>query len=163
LHLVASTKRDYAASGSLIELIASDVEVRPRREIGDLLYSLYLDDPMIIGGRFPRFASGILVDRKGVDKKKMLLGMNDVIRQLQTPEDKDLPLFELLERTTYESTSLPSVDAAVVQFPFTNGIVSALVLSYRVRLTSKALVFLHYSNSPRRFRRRSFPVFASMP
>lgn len=125
----------------MIESIATDIEVHPKKEIGDLLYSLYLDDPMTIGVRPPRFASGILVDRKGADKKKTLLGMNDVIRQRQISENDDLPAYKLWECTTYESTLLPRVDAAVVQFPFTDGIVSALVLSYRVRPMSKMPVF----------------------
>lgn len=130
--LILTNCRDYAASGSLVESIANDAKIK-KREYGDLLYSLYLDDPLTTGGRTLRFACGILVDRKGKDIMKALLGMNDEIRKLQTPDDEDIPAFNLWKRITYESISLPSLDAAVVQFPYTNGIVSALVLSYRVR------------------------------
>lgn len=140
-----ATTRDYAAAASLIERIASDVHVHPKREAGDLLYSLFLDDPTtMMNGHNLRFACGLLVDNEGQDKKQTLLAMNDEIRKLQMSEETDLSLLQMWERSTYETTSLPSVDSAVVQFPFTDGIASALVLNYKVSLcvdTHKTLVF----------------------
>jgi hypothetical protein len=139
-------QRDYFAAESMIETIASDAKVHSKRDRGDFLYSLFLDDPTtgMMSGTHLRFACGILVDKKGQDKKQTLLEMNKEIRKLQTPEDADLGVLKLWKRLTYETTSLPSVDAAVVHFPFTNGIVSALVLSYKVSLCGQDARFLHY-------------------
>ena len=131
-----SHQRDYAASASLVDSIAEDLDVK-KIDYGDLLYSLYLDDPNRLGGRQQRFACGILVDRKGADMKRTLMGMNkDIKEEQQTAEEEDLPAIKLWKRTVYESTSLPSVDAAVAQFPYTGGLVSALVLHFRVRPNS---------------------------
>lgn len=127
-----SAGRDYAASQGLMRHIGKDLELKPR-EYPDLLYSLYLDNPWEVGGRRQRFASGILVDNRGKDMKKKLLDMNPSILAQQKGKDlSELPAFELWPATEYESTSLPSLDAAVANFPFTNGFVSALILSYKV-------------------------------
>ena len=86
-----------------------------------------------MSGRSMRYACGILVDEKGEDKKQTLIGMNEEIRQLrEASNDGDPPVLELWKQTNYEETDLPSVDAAVLQFPCTNGIVSSLLLQYRV-------------------------------
>jgi hypothetical protein len=145
--------RDYAASASLIESIALDVQVHPKQEVGDLLYSLFLDDPTTtLNGHNLRFACGILADNEGQDKKQTLLEMNEEIRKLQTPDDSDLSVLQMWERLTYKTTPLPSVDSAVVQFPFTDGIASALVLNYKVSLyveTHKTLLFyVNYELTP---------------
>lgn len=125
-------KRDYASSGSLTERIGDDLHLA-KRDYGDLLYSLYLDDGANLAGRTMRYACGILIDKKGGDKKRALLDMNEEIRVLQeTNTDEDPPALELWKLTSYEETSLPSVDSAVVQFPSSNGIVSSLLLQYRV-------------------------------
>lgn len=130
--LLVSIKRDYASSGSLVERIGDDLHLN-KKEYGDLLYSLFLDDGANMTGRQMRFACGILVDKKGEEKKQSLLDMNEEIRVLQEANtDEDPPALTLWKQTSYESTSLPSVDAAVVQFPCSNGIVSSLVLQYRV-------------------------------
>lgn len=97
------------------------------------MYSLFLDDGVNMTGRSMRFACGILVDKKGADMKQTLLDMNPEIRELQEENtDEDPPALTVWKLTSYEEVSLPSVDAAVVQFPSTNGIVSSLVLQYRV-------------------------------
>jgi len=92
-----------------------------------------------------RYACGILVDKEGEDKKQALLGMNEEIRELrEASTDEDPPALDLWKQISYEETDLPSVDAAVLQFPCTNGIVSSLVLQYRVR----KIIFMranHYS------------------
>ena len=124
--------RDYAASGSLLENVVGDIHLK-KQDYGDLMYSLYLDNGAEVSGRRQRFACGILVDKSGLDKKEALLDMNEEIRALQEANtDDDPPALQLWKQTSYESISLPSVDAAVLQFPCTNGIVSSLVLSYKV-------------------------------
>lgn len=127
---------DYASSASLIERVGDDLHLK-KSEYGDLLYSLYLDDGKSMAGRTMRYASGVLVDKQGMDKKEALMEMNDnEIRILQEENtDEDPPALKLWNLTPYQETSLPSVDSAVVQFPSTNGIVSALVLQYRVSLS----------------------------
>lgn len=94
-----------------------------------------------MAGRSMRYACGILVDKKGEDKKKALIDMNEEIRELQEANtDEDLSALKLWKLTSYESTSLPSVDAAVLQFPCTNGIVSSLLLQYKVSKRMFAIV-----------------------
>jgi hypothetical protein len=112
--------------------IGDDLGIKPK-EFPDLMYSAYLDDPVGVSGRRQRFASGILVDNSGKDMKKKLLDMNPKIAKKRAGKDiTGLPAFELWEVIEYETVSLPSVDAAVVQFPFTDGFVSALFHSYKV-------------------------------
>jgi len=123
--------RDYATSMGLAESIGEDLTVFEKDE--DLLYSVYLDDPMKMGGTRQRFATGILIDRSGRDKKKQLMDVNKEIRATVNVDDEDASIQEVWKQLEYKSTSLPSLDAAVLQFPFTNGFVSALTLSYKVR------------------------------
>lgn len=122
---------DYATSMGLAESIGEDLTVFEKDE--DLLYSVYLDDPMKMGGTRQRFATGILIDRSGRDKKKQLMDVNKEIRATVNVDDEDASIQEVWKQLEYKSTSLPSLDAAVLQFPFTNGFVSALTLSYKVR------------------------------
>jgi hypothetical protein len=117
----------------LIERISDDLFLR-KKDHGDLLYSLFLDDGVKMPGRSSRFACGILVDKTGADMKKALLDKNKEIRELQEENLDDDPSALLLWKLlNYEEVSLPSVDAAVVQFPYTGGITSILLLQYRVR------------------------------
>lgn len=135
-------RRDYASSASLIERIGDDLNVA-KSDYGDLLYSLFLDDGAYMSGRTMRYACGILVDKTGQDKKQTLLDMNTEIAKLQKENDnEDPPALELWKLTSYEETSLPSVDSAVLQFPTSNGIVSALVLQYRVSRIVPCRAFL---------------------
>jgi len=122
--------RDYATSMGLAESIGEDLTVFEKDE--DLLYSVYLDDPMKMGGTRQRFATGILIDRSGRDKKKQLMDVNKEIRATVNVDDEDASIQEVWKQLEYKSTSLPSLDAAVLQFPFTNGFVSALTLSYKI-------------------------------
>ena len=125
-------RSDYAASAGLARSISEDLGVAEEDQ-NDLLYSLYLDDPMKMGGSRQRFATGILVDKRGKAKKDKLMGMNEEIRNTVYDENEDLSIQKRWKLIEYKSVSLPSVDAAVVQFPFTNGFVSALTHSYKVR------------------------------
>jgi len=126
------SKRDYAASMSMQESIGKDIDMKPK-ESADKLYTVYLDDPNRMRGRRQRFAAGYLVtDKEGKKIKKELMDKNAEIKP-PSPEDIiELPAFQLWPRLKYETTSLPSVNCAVVNFPFTNGFVSAMIHSWKV-------------------------------
>lgn len=132
--------RDYAASMGLGRRITSDVtgikfptntESKPVEEI---LYHLYLDNPLELSGRRLRWASGILVGDSSQDKVEKLMALNAKGKRYPTPEEfADLSASEVMEMYPYELVDLPSVDSLVAQFPNTHGFVSALVMSYKVR------------------------------
>jgi hypothetical protein len=131
-----TTGRDYAASMSLLHTVAQDLKIK-EKEYEDIMYNLYLDDPLKVSGRKQRFASGILLknreeESKDQERKRILLEKNYQKTDLTPQEIVELPAFELWERLKYHTQELPEVKAAVVQFPFTNGFVSALVHSYKV-------------------------------
>ena len=139
------TKRDYAAAGSLLENIAKDANLKPANETVDRLFSVYLDDPNIMGGRRQRFACGLLDTGKDngkslssdpsltiSDRQAILLAKNKgrvPPTKLELEEDGAFKLWPKLE---YKQTTLPSSKALVVQFPFTDGFVSALLLGWRI-------------------------------
>lgn len=133
------TGRDYAAVNSLTEAVAKNLGVK-EKDHGDTLYSLFLDDPLVINGRNQRFASGILLNENTVtgkqennkERKKLLMEMNDEIVDPTEKEINELAAYELWPRLKYRTQELPKTKAAVVQFKFTNGFVSALVHSYKV-------------------------------
>lgn len=128
------TNRDYAASASLEESIGEDMDpiMRPW-SFADAMYSLYLDDPNLLGGRKLRFASGYLVTNKSGKKiKKQLLAKNSQIKPPTEDDIENLPALDFWKRLSYKSVNLPKVSAAVAQFPFTNGFVSAMVTSWKV-------------------------------
>jgi hypothetical protein len=141
------TGRDYAASNSLVEAVARDAKVK-ERQYEKVLYTLFLDDPLKVNGRRQRFASGILLNDQtpGLLKdpakeeeattndirKAALMKMNEAIQAPTRNEIEDFAAHDLWPRLKYSTQKLPSVRAAVVQFTFTNGFVSALVHSYKV-------------------------------
>jgi hypothetical protein len=126
------TQRDYAATNSMVESVGKDVGLKPR-DYADQLYTVYLDNPNDMGGRRQRFAAGYLVtDKAGKSVQKTLLQRNQEIRPPTPDELWDLPASKLWARLAYQTAELPSVNAAVVQFPFTNGFVSAMIQSWKV-------------------------------
>lgn len=139
-------QRDYAASMSLVETIAHDVATVRHSpsadDFADVLYTIYLDDPRVAGGSQQRFASGYLAtiadDELTFPRtqykvyQQQLLAVNDNIQPATEPEQSELPVRELWKRLPYQYADLPSVNAAVVQFPFTDGFVSALIHSWKV-------------------------------
>jgi hypothetical protein len=127
------TQRDYAASGSLQEAVGDDMDLPPKF-FADKIYTVYLDDPQRMGGRRQRFASGYLVtDKKGKAVKAKLMARNESRKPAPTDDDlAQLAAHSLWPRLPYQHQSLPRVKAAVVQFPFTNGFVSSLILSIKV-------------------------------
>ena len=139
--------RDYSTSAGLARSIIEDLAIGEIDQ-GDFLYSVFLDSPMAMGGATQRFATGILVDKTGRDKKKQLMGMNEGIRAIKYTDDDDYSVDNVWKQIEYKSTSLPSLDAAVVQFPFTNGFVSALTHSYKVRWKGLANRMVRYLLQP---------------
>jgi len=134
-------QRDDAASMSLVERIAHDVATARQSpstdDFADVLYTIYLDDPRVAGGSQQRFASGYLaIADDDVTSRthvyQQLLAVNDRIRPATEQEASELPVMELWNRLPYQAADLPSVNAAVVQFPFTDGFVSALIHSWKV-------------------------------
>mmetsp|Transcript_12683 Transcript_12683/g.29454 ORF Transcript_12683/g.29454 Transcript_12683/m.29454 type:complete len:175 (-) Transcript_12683:57-581(-) len=88
---------------------------------------------MKVGGKYQRFATGILVDNTGLEMGNKLLAMNEEIKkQALAKKSPDLGVHDRFKLQEYLNTSLPSVDAAIVHFPYTNGFVSALFHSYKV-------------------------------
>jgi hypothetical protein len=130
-----TTKRDYAAASSLQEAIGKDMGLK-QKELADKVYTIYLDHPgKVKQGRQQRFASGFLAKKGDPAAHKTLrelLGKNDDIKPLTRTELEDLSAFKLWPRLKYKHVSLPKVEAVVVNFPFTNGFVSALMHSLKV-------------------------------
>lgn len=173
------THRDYAASMGLGRRVAKDVlgsaklTNTPQKEVEKILYHMYLDNPMEIGGRKLRWATGILVADSEKEKIDKLLSLNTPTDDQATPkryptddEMGNLSATQVFGMLPYELADVPSVDALVVQFPHTHGFVSALVMSYKVRLmthsTTTSMNVVTLSNQifvpfdPLTFRNRSF-------
>jgi hypothetical protein len=131
-----SANRDYAAAMSLHKTIRQDLELKSEYGADDLVYHIYLDDPTKMGGRRQRWTSGILVGEDDAAKEQMekLLSKNAAIHANPlTADDYDhMAATELWPRLPYDSADLTAVDALVLNFPFTNGFVSSLVLAHRV-------------------------------
>lgn len=138
------TNRDYAASTGLGRSISQEL-INMQLELGQTtsrhyeleedIYHIYLDDPSTSGGMRQRFMSGFLVAKGGDDKIKMLMGSNDDTKRTEFTKDEyhDLSTKEIFGMLPYEKAHLPSVDALVLQFPYTGGIASMLVQTIKVR------------------------------
>jgi hypothetical protein len=127
------TKRDYAAANGMARSIGEDLDLKPK-QLADVVYSVYLDHPGVIkGGREQRFAAGLLV-RSGQDAKgkNTLLAKNKFLVPFTEAEFWDLNAEELFTKIKYEVKVLPKTRAAVAQFPFTDGFVSALIQSWKI-------------------------------
>jgi hypothetical protein len=135
--------RDYAASKGMArgftDILVKNYEgnelAKERQAIQDLTYHVYLDDPTKVGGKRQRFMSGILVDGKGKGKIKTLMSQNDKTQKSEFTQDElhDLSAAEVFDMTPFEKDELPSVDALILQFPYTNGVASMLVQSHKVQ------------------------------
>jgi hypothetical protein len=137
------TNRDYAASFGLARAIRKEIlekegkgwkedESPDAKEINSKMYHLYLDDPVRMGGRRQRWATGILSGNEGKARCDAMLATNKNRKKLEDVDRYDLSAKEYFERIAYDYIDLPSVDALVLQFPNTHGFVSALTLSYKV-------------------------------
>ena len=71
------------------------------------------------------------------DRKRMLLEKNDPKQDPPTEQQiQDMPAQDLWKLLNYESHKLPGTSAGIVHFPFTNGFVSALILSFKASLNN---------------------------
>eukprot|EP00579_Thalassiosira_antarctica_P008677 CAMPEP_0201889628 /NCGR_PEP_ID=MMETSP0902-20130614/30446_1 /ASSEMBLY_ACC=CAM_ASM_000551 /TAXON_ID=420261 /ORGANISM="Thalassiosira antarctica, Strain CCMP982" /LENGTH=296 /DNA_ID=CAMNT_0048420265 /DNA_START=99 /DNA_END=989 /DNA_ORIENTATION=- len=135
-----SMMKDYAASTGTLRTVSADLGIAEDggsgnliiREEGvpldtaDLLYSILLDDTGLVPGGMTRFMSGALLAKSsegGKKMKKMLLEVNKDVKEEGGTHSKE---------TRYEVGSLPKVDAAVAQHPFTAGAWSAILQSYKI-------------------------------
>ena len=124
-------KRDYAASMGLARFVGKEAGIKAKQH-ADVLYTFYLDDPRIVmGGRQQRFAAGLLAT-EGDEQINQLLSKNPEIQEFTEEEFIELSAAELWPKIKYEKESLPKTKAAVIQFPFTNGFISALMLTWRI-------------------------------
>ncbi len=141
------THRDYAASMGLGRRVTKDFigseksTGEQRREVEKIMYHMFFDNPLQVGGRYLRWATGILVPDSQKEKVDKLLSLNTpsgteatTKRYPTQGELTDLSASEVFQMLPYEVTTLPAVDALILQFPNTHGFVSALVVSYKVRL-----------------------------
>lgn len=135
-----STKRDYAAAGSLerhvLEEFGFDNSKR-NRIAADTSFSIFLDNPSEIqDGRRTRFASGLILTqdtaKELADQKKTLMAKNAEIKNPTRNEVLELSAFTLWTRLKFKETKLPSAKVNLVHFPFTNGFISSLLLEYRI-------------------------------
>jgi hypothetical protein len=135
--------RDYAASIGLgrsigQELIDTELDLgQPTSrhyELEEDIYHIYLDNPSERGGMRQRFMSGFLVSKGGDNKIKMLMDKNDDTKRsdFTRGEVYDLSAKEIFGLLPYETMELPSVDALVLQFPYTGGIASMMVQTVKV-------------------------------
>ena len=127
------SKRDYAAANGLARSIGRDLDLNPRK-LADVIYNIYLDHPGVVtGGRQQRFAAGLLVKKGDNAKlKSELMAKNDFVVPFTEEEFWELAARELWPKIKYEATSLPKTKAAIVQFPFTDGFVSSLILTWKI-------------------------------
>ena len=137
--------KDYASSFGLArnirrEILTSEgedwktVSGDASKEIEALTYHLYLDDPMLMGGRRQRFATGIMGTKKEVSGRcGTMLETNGSSSFDDTTVDQGLSAKDYFKQLPFQKTDFPSVNSLVLQFPNTHGFVSALTLSYKVR------------------------------
>lgn len=112
--------RDYASSGGFWR--ETRALLLPKGEeddsaFDDDLYTVYIDVTSEYNG-VGRFFSGVLIDDSKASMKQTLLESN------MNSKASD--------HISYEIGDLPSVKSAVVQFPWTDGFVSALMHNYKV-------------------------------
>lgn len=114
--------QDVAAAMSKVRCALDDVKAADADEQADTLYSLYADE----SSRVPSGETRFFVGGLGNEIATALSGIASV-------DSKDRKLSEFCDGRAYETTKLPTdVKAGVAQFPFTNGFVSALLLTYKI-------------------------------
>lgn len=116
-------------------------ERETKKKMTSKMYHIYLDNPMEVSGMYQRWMTGVLVsDAEKADFCDPLLAQNPHIEKLVaknrhfSADEKNAR--EVFHETMYEMVDLPSVDSLVLQFPFTDGFISALIFSYKVRMVA---------------------------
>ena len=119
---------------------AAGISVRERKTmIENKTFHIYLDHPGIVSGEHTRWMSGMLVSN-GADKSSYcdpLFEKNPGIekkRKLhQHVPKEEVSASEWFYRLNYKSVELPSVDSLAIKFPFSDGLLSAVMLAFKVR------------------------------
>ena len=147
--------KDYAASTGTLRTVMSDLDIvdggdrslinaalsdteTVELDTADLMYSVFLDDERVVPGGKTRFVAGALLQKsllKGTplvpaEMKGRLLGMNDSI--VEKAGDKTGVEGAHSTEIPYEVGTLPKVEAAVAQHPFTGGAWSAVLQSRKI-------------------------------
>jgi len=145
--------RDYAASMGAGRQLRKDVlegfpkeddeaagiTVKERKTmIEKKVFHIYLDNPKNLSGAHTRWMSGMLVsnDADKLSYCDPLFEKNSGImreRKLQENEPKnEISASEVFYQFVYNSVELPSVDSLAIKFPFSDGLLSALKLAYKI-------------------------------
>jgi len=135
--------KDYAASTGTLRTVASDLGYAEDRDVpsdkADLLYSIFLDDPSVLPWGKTRFAGGVLLSKSmrgegGKQIKKSLLeeANKDIDARKNVAAEEEDEIGAHSRDIRYKVGSLPEVAAAVAQHPFTAGVWSALLQSYKI-------------------------------
>eukprot|EP00578_Thalassiosira_sp_NH16_P031844 CAMPEP_0181079684 /NCGR_PEP_ID=MMETSP1071-20121207/2161_1 /TAXON_ID=35127 /ORGANISM="Thalassiosira sp., Strain NH16" /LENGTH=309 /DNA_ID=CAMNT_0023161103 /DNA_START=103 /DNA_END=1032 /DNA_ORIENTATION=+ len=136
--------KDYAASTGALRTVASDLGISEEggssnliimeegvpMDTADLLYSVLLDNEGVVPGGETRFASGLLLaksNREGGKMKKQLLEVNEGMVS-KSEEGRGVHSKDI----KYEVGNLPKVTAAVASHPFTSGVWSAVLQSFKI-------------------------------
>mmetsp|Transcript_22526 Transcript_22526/g.25642 ORF Transcript_22526/g.25642 Transcript_22526/m.25642 type:complete len:437 (+) Transcript_22526:600-1910(+) len=127
-----SSTRDYAATHGLWDEMGTALNIS-RNDYSDLVYALYLDNPMEVGGGQQRFATGLLFDKKKKDKNYQPQIIQEMTSTNINNDKKESSNLEEYQNQPWEKQELPSTKGVTTtQFPHTGGFVSALLISYRV-------------------------------
>ena len=133
--------------------MGDDANIKSKK-YGDLMYTLYLDDPWKhTAGPRQRFGVGLLVKEEEDGNlassprskmKELLLEVNNALTQPKPKGARDeMTKTDLFKLQEYLIADLPSVKAGVAQFSYTGGFVSALVSSYKVSVTLLLLLTIY--------------------
>jgi len=105
--------------------------------IEEMVYHVYLDNPQLVGGAKTRWLSGVLVT--DLEKSKYCDPLFDVNPKIereallhQDEPEREKKASDVFEQTIYQHVNLPSVSSLAFKFPYTNGFLSGLVLSYKI-------------------------------
>jgi len=126
--------KDYAASIGTMRLAAEDLGMDyTKADTGNFFYTIYLDDQGEVPPGQERMLSGLLSRKTSEmkEQRRSLMERNKSIGQ-GVCKINDKECMEKYENIPWEIGTLPSVKAAIVEFPFANGIISALVHSYKI-------------------------------
>jgi len=116
--------------------------------IEEMVYHVYLDNPQLVGGAKTRWLSGVLVT--DLEKSKYCDPLFDVNPKIereallhQDEPEREKKASDVFEQTIYQHVNLPSVSSLAFKFPYTNGFLSGLVLSYK-----RYYLVIQYESNP---------------
>lgn len=132
-----SWSMDYAGAMSKVRCAVDDVNMDPYRdEQGDLFYNLFLDEPAKTPSGATRFLVGGLsttTHGSGDTTNDDVFNVKEELIKFRTNKQIVPRREEFCDDRDYEVGDVPiGVKAGVAQFPFTDGFVSALILTYKV-------------------------------